>query len=173
MLKMRVSVLSAALFAMLPISATDAAIVGPDAAVCAAGNAPALLVRVNGFRNRAGKLRARTFPGAIPSTWFDKKSYLKRTEIEVPASGVIDICMPVPRPGGYVVDIRHDINNNMDTDRADGVGATGNPTMTMWDILLGRKPPASQVVVQVGSGVTAVSVNLKYAQGSTGREGGK
>jgi uncharacterized protein (DUF2141 family) len=173
MLKMRVSILSAALFAMLPIFPSDAAIVGPDAAVCVSGNAPAVLIRVNGFRNRAGKLRARTFPGNNPSSWFDKRSVLKRTEIEMPAAGVIEICMPVPRPGGYVVDIRHDINNNMDTDRADGVGATGNPTMTMWDILLGRKPPASQVVVQVGAGVTSVTVNLKYAQGGSGQEGGK
>ncbi len=167
MLKMRILFLSVAAMGLVPVAAADAAILGPDAGHCVSGKGPAVLVKVFGLRNRAGKVRVRTFSGNAPSTWFDKKQVLLRTEADTPAGGPVEVCMPVPKPGGYVVDVRHDINNNGDTDRADGVGASGNPKMSMWDILLGRKPPASQVVFQVGAGVTAVAVTLNYASGGS------
>jgi uncharacterized protein (DUF2141 family) len=171
MLKMRILFLTGLAMATTPVAVADAAVLGPDSAQCVAGKGPAILVKILGLRNRGGKVRARTFLGSSPSTWFDKKQTLLRTEAETPGAGPVEICMPVPKAGGYVVDVRHDINNNGDTDRADGVGASGNPTMTMWDILLGRKPPASQVVFQVGTGVTAVTVTLKYASGGSAQGG--
>ncbi len=144
----------------------DAAILGPDAAQCVSGDGPAVLVRVVGLRNRAGTVRARTFGGA-PSTWFNKKSYLKRTEIPTPQSGSVDICMPVPKPGVYAVDIRHDVNNNSDTDMADGGGSSGNPEVSLLDVVFGRKPPAEQVSFRVGEGITTVTIVVKYKQGGS------
>ncbi len=154
-----------ALLAMLPAGAANAAILGPDAAACANGDGPAILVKVTGFKRNTGMVRARTFPGAQPATWFDKKRALKRTEVAVPASGVANICLRVPRPGGYVIDIRHDLNANGSTDKADGAGASGNPNISVFDFFLGKKPPASKVVVNVNQGVVTVPITVKYIQG--------
>lgn len=159
-----IGLLLAAAFAFA--APAGAEVLGPDAAVCARGAGPAILVNVIGFKNRAGTVRARTFGGS-PSTWFDKKHYLKRTLTNVPTSGAVAICMPVPRPGIYAVDIRHDINGNSDTDKADGAGASGNPKLSLFDIIFGRRPPADKVSVQVGDGVVPITVVLKYLSGGS------
>ena len=143
-----------------------AAILGPDAAACARGEGPAILISVVGFKNRVGTVRARTFGGS-PSTWFDKKHYLKRTLADVPGSGPVAICMPVPRPGTYAVDIRHDINGNSDTDKSDGAGASGNPHVSLFDVIFGRRPPAKKVAIEVGDGVTPITIVLKYVSGGS------
>ena len=144
----------------------DATVLGPDATVCERGDGPAILVNVVGFKNRAGTVRARTFGGS-PATWFDKKYLLKRTEAGVPSSGAVAICMPVPHAGIYAVDIRHDVNGNGDTDKADGAGASGNPNLSLFDVIFKRKPPVNRVSVQVGTGVTPITVVLKYLSGGS------
>ncbi|WP_374943256.1 DUF2141 domain-containing protein [Sphingomonas sp.] len=135
----------------------------PHGACPPAGSA-AVLVDVTGFKARVGAVRVRLF-GPPTSTYFDKKHALVRTEIAVPASGRVTICVPVPRPGVYAIDVRHDVNGNGKTDRADGGGASGNPRLGLLDVLLGRKPDPARVQVRVGSGVTTVSVTLMYLQG--------
>ena len=167
MVKMSVLFGAAAALAIAPVSVAGAAVLGPDSAKCGSGSGPAVLVKVSGLKSRVGKLRVRTFSGAKPSAWFNKKMALKRVEVDIPDGGPIEICMPVPSAGGYVVDLRHDLNNNGDTDKSDGAGASGNPTISMFDFFLGRKPPASKVVVQVGEGVVAISVVMKYIQGGS------
>jgi uncharacterized protein (DUF2141 family) len=163
----RLSVFAPTLLALVPLSAADAVVLGPDAPICGANNSSAVLVKVNGLKSRAGAVRARTFLGANPKHWFDKKMALKRTEVRVPAAGQVEICMPVPKPGGYVIDIRHDANSDGKTDRSDGAGASGNPEMSLFSFLMGKKPPASKVVVQVGTGVTTINVLVKYVQGGS------
>lgn len=147
---------------LLPVQA-GGAVLGPAAARCISGNGPAVLVRLTGLKNRAGTVRARLFAGNRPSSWFDKKAHIGRVEAATPDTGPVEICVPAPRPGSYVVDIRHDINNNSDTDRADGGGASGNPKIGMLDVVFGRKPPASKVVFTVGSGVTTINILVRYA----------
>lgn len=143
-----------------------ATILGPDAATCARGEGSAILVNVVGFKNRAGTVRARTFGGS-PSTWFDKRYYLKRTLADVPASGPVAICMPVPGPGVYAVDIRHDVDGRGKTDKSDGAGASGNPDVSLFDVLFKRKPQPGKVAVKVGDGVTPITVVLKYLSGGS------
>lgn len=155
------------LLAAMPAATAGAAILGPDAAACASGDGPAILVTVTGFKRNAGLVRARAFAGNVPASWFDKKRALKRTEVAVPASGVAQICLKVPRPGGYVVDIRHDLNANGGTDKSDGAGASGNPNISLFDFFLGKKPPASKVVVNVSQGVVTVPITVKYIQGGS------
>lgn len=155
-------------FVVAPAFAAPAAatILGPDAAACARGDSPAILVNVVGFKNRAGTVRARTFGGS-PSTWFDKRYSLKRTLADVPSSGPVAICMPVPGPGTYAVDIRHDVDGTGKTDKSDGAGASGNPQVSLFDVLFKRKPSADKVAVHVGGGVTAITVVLKYLSGGS------
>ncbi len=139
----------------------SATILGPAPDVCAASKGPSILVRASGFKNRAGKVRVRAFGGS-PANYFDKTKALTRIEYPMPAAGSVDVCVPLPAPGVYAVDVRHDINNNSDTDRADGAGASGNPKITLFDIIFGRKPPAKQVQISVGQGTTVVPVIVRY-----------
>lgn len=168
MLNFRFLALVALPFALAGQSApASATILGPDAVRCASGDGPAVLVRVTGLKNRQGSIRARTFVGNNPSAWFNRNAALRRTQVPVPANGPVEICMPVPRAGTYVVDVRHDVNGNGDTDRADGGGASGNPKFSLIDILLGRKPPASQVAFPVGNGVTPITIAVNYVSGGS------
>lgn len=134
------------------------------AAACPPSSGPALLVDVTGFRNRQGQVRVRVFGGAT-STYFDKKHWLSRIQVPVPTGGPVRFCMPVPRAGVYAVDVRHDTDNDGDTDRGDGGGASGNPQLGLWDVLLARKPEPRKVQVRVGSDVTGVPITLMYLQG--------
>ncbi|HMT43338.1 MAG TPA: DUF2141 domain-containing protein [Chakrabartia sp.] len=169
MLKFSGSVLAALALAMAPLSVADAQILGPEAPRCASGDGPALLVRVTGLKSRAGTIRVRTFAGNNPKSWFDKTQKLARVLVPAGGSGPVDVCVGVPRAGGYVVDIRHDINANGDTDKSDGAGVSGNPSVSFLDFMLGRKPPAEKVVVNVGQGVTTVPIVVKYLQGGSFR----
>ncbi|MFM7029401.1 MAG: DUF2141 domain-containing protein [Chakrabartia sp.] len=134
---------------------------GPNPGLCDGGAEPAILVKVSGLKNRNGKIRVRTFTGD-PDTYFNKKYALKRLEYPTPAAGPVEICVPVSAPGVYAVDIRHDANDNGDTDRSDGVGASGNPKFSLWHILFGKKPPAQQVQIAVGRGTTIVAIQVRY-----------
>ncbi|HEX8484040.1 DUF2141 domain-containing protein [Sphingomonas sp.] len=135
---------------------------------CPAAGGAAVQVDVAGFKNRAGAVRVRLFGPPVES-YFDKKRALVRTEIPVPASGRVAICVPVSRPGLYAIDVRHDANGNGKTDRSDGGGASGNPRLGLLDVLLGRKPDPAKVQVRVGGGVTHVPVTLMYLQGGVFR----
>jgi uncharacterized protein (DUF2141 family) len=158
--KLRIGFLLVGGGVLLPAS-LYAAILGPVAPLCAAGASPSILVKVTGLKSRAGKVRVRTFGGS-PDTYFDKTKALKRLEVPIPSAGPVEICMPVPGPGIYAVDVRHDANNNGGTDRADGAGASGNPHVSLLDILFKRKPPARQVQIIVGSTTAIVPIQIKY-----------
>jgi uncharacterized protein (DUF2141 family) len=167
MVKMRFASAAALAAFLLPLSGAAGAPLGPDAARCAAGDGPAVLVKVVGLKNRVGKVRVRTFNGANSAHWFNKKFAMKRTEVDIPSGGPVEICMSVPKAGAYVLDLRHDMNNNGDSDRADGVGASGNPVISMFDVMFGKKPPAAKVVMQVGNGVTTAVITMKYLSGGS------
>ena len=126
------------------------------------------MVEVNGLKNRQGQIRVRVFGGST-ATYFDKKHWLGRIEVPTPAAGAVRFCMPVPRPGTYAVDVRHDVNGDGKTDRSDGGGVSGNPQIGLFDVLFGRKPKPAKVQVQVGTGVSSVPITLKYLQGGSFR----
>jgi uncharacterized protein (DUF2141 family) len=161
MIKLRIGLLAFVALAAMPVAVGNAAILGPASGVCVAGATPSVLVRVSGLRSRLGTVRVRTFAGT-PDTYFDKTKYQRRVEVSIPKAGPVDICVPVNAPGVYAVDVRHDANNNGDTDRADGAGASGNPKLTLFDVLFKRRPPAKQVQFSVGRGTTVVPIVLKY-----------
>lgn len=159
--KLRIKLLLLATGVMVPASLAAAQMLGPAPTICAQNSAPSVLVRVTGLKDRGGKIRVRTFGGS-PANYFDKTKALKRVEYSVPGSGPIEVCVPVPAAGVYAIDVRHDANNNGDTDKADGAGASGNPKLSLIDILFKRKPPAKQVQVHVGEGTTVVPITVRY-----------
>lgn len=121
---------------------------------------PALLVKVAGLKNRSGEVRVRAF-GGNPSTYFDKKHVTAAVYKAPPASGPVEYCLAV-RPGVYAVDVRQDVNGDGKTSPADGIGASGNPQLSLLDVIFKRRPPASQVQVRVGQGVTVVPIAVRY-----------
>jgi uncharacterized protein (DUF2141 family) len=160
MMKLRSGLLALGAVVLVPANAGAAQMLGVPS-ICNAGNEPSVLVRVSGLKDRGGKIRVRTFGGS-PSTYFDKTKVLKRVEYDLPDSGPVEVCVPVPAAGTYAVDVRHDVNGNGKTDRSDGGGASGNPKVSLLDILFKRKPPARQVQVQVADGTTVVPITLRY-----------
>lgn len=140
---------------------------GTAAARCRAPG-PVLAVNVTGFANRRGTVRVRLFGGA-PSSYFDKKHALVRIEDPVPRTGPVTICVPLPRAGVYAVDVRHDFNGNGKTDRQDGGGTSGNPKVSLFDIVFSRRPDPKAVQIVAGPGRTNVSITMKYLQGGSFR----
>jgi uncharacterized protein (DUF2141 family) len=133
------------------------ALIGAPAAAC---DGPALLVKVSGLKNRTGEVRVRVF-GGDPKTYFDKKYVTAAVYKTPPASGPVEYCMAV-RPGIYAVDVRQDVNGDGKTTSVDGIGISGNPEMSMLDIVFKRRPPNDVVQVRVGNGVSVVPVTVRY-----------
>lgn len=150
--------------AATPLPAADAAVLGPHADACDGGK-PAMLVRIQGLKSRTGTLRVQSY-GGDPSRYFEKRAYLERVQIRTPASGTVDVCMPVPRPGLYAISVRHDANADGSTDiGSDGGGFSGNPSFSLFDAMFKRKPSPAQVQVRV-TGLTPVPVVLNYVHGA-------
>jgi uncharacterized protein (DUF2141 family) len=145
--------------------AGQAAPIGPYAGACA-GSDPAMLVRVTGFKARTGMLRVQSY-GGDPSRYFDKGTYLKRIDLRVAPGGAMEVCVPVPAPGRYAISVRHDIDGSGKTGRSDGGGMSGNPHVSLFDLLFKRKPSPDQVAVEVSHGVRVVPVTLNYLQGGS------
>lgn len=163
MSKLVVGMASLMLAAGLPVSA-GAAVLGPGAAACD-GDGPAILVHVEGFKKRVGMLRVQSYGGS-PSRYFEKGAWSKRIDVPVPESGPVDVCIPVAAPGTYAVSVRHDLDNSGKTGMGDGGGMSGNPRMSLFDVVLKRKPDPRKVQVSV-RGVTRVPVVLNYVQGGS------
>jgi len=166
MSKVRIGAGAAMLAAMMALpAAAGAAPAGPFAEACAAGQ-PAMLVHVIGFKQRTGVVRVQSY-GGDPDHYFDKGSYLKRIELRVPPAGALDVCVPVPAPGRYAVSVRHDIDGSGHTGRSDGGGMSGNPHVSLFDLMFRRKPEPEQVAVAVGRGVRVVPITLNYLSGGS------
>ena len=144
----------------VPASAT----LGPHAARCDSGQ-PSVVVNVTGFRARTGNLRVQIWT-ANPSSYLQKRQWLTRVDLPVTRSGDMAVCMPVPNAGNYVVSIRHDVNGNGDSDRSDGAGFSGNPSFSVMDMALRRRPNLQRVSFAVGSAPARQRIVLNYLQGS-------
>jgi len=166
MSKKAIGVMAAAIGATLLSAAVpaDAAILGEFAAACE-GTGPAMIVHVTGFKTRTGVLRVQSY-GGNPDSYFDKGTWLRRVEVRVPANGAADVCVPVPARGEYAISVRHDVNGSGKADKHDGGGMSGNPKLSLFDIMFKRKPDPREVQVSV-RGVTRVPVMLNYVQGGS------
>ena len=157
----RVSVpLAAAVLAAAPAASAQAAL-GPDAAACSNGSTrSALLVSVNGFKNRAGRLRVQLY-GSNPDDFLSKGKKLRRIDLPVTGAGAMNVCVAVPKPGLYAIAVRHDADANGKSGWNDGGGFTNNPKISLVDL----KPSLREVAINVGRGVKPVSVVLNYRRG--------
>ena len=145
----------------LAAGASAAQMLGPNPALCENSSEPSVLVKITGLKHRNGTIRVRAFTGD-PKRYFDRNFAYRRVQYALPTSGPVDVCVPLGAPGVYAIDVRHDANANGDTDRSDGVGASGNPKFSLFSVIFGIRPPAQQVQVNVGTGTIVVPVTVRY-----------
>jgi uncharacterized protein (DUF2141 family) len=129
-----------------------------DLARCSAGKGPSVLVNVRGVKEAAGRVRVQSYP-ATSGAWLAKGRWLHRIETRADA-GTMSFCVPVPSAGNYGIAVRHDRNGNGQTDiRKDGGGFSNNPSINILNL---GKPSVSKVSFYAGTGVTKITINLKY-----------
>ena len=152
-----------ALALIAPAAGAQAMALGPEAAACRAGaDAPAVLVRVEGFKAHTGMLRVQVY-GSDPADFLAKGRKLKRVELPVTAGGPMDVCVALPKPGNYAIAVRHDIDGSGKSGWNDGGGFSRNPHLS----LVSLKPRYEDVVIGVGPAPRAIEVVLNYRQGFT------
>jgi uncharacterized protein (DUF2141 family) len=162
-----VSTVSLGALLLAGMNAPAAATMGPHAATCDAGQS-SVIVNVTGFRERAGRIRVQLY-AANPRTFLERGQYLVRVDIPVTRSGDMPVCVPVAQPGRYAISVRHDSNGNGRSDRSDGGGFSGNPSVSLLDLALKRKPSLSRVGFDVGAQPVRVNVILNYVSGTSMR----
>ena len=148
--------LSGAAFAF---AAPASAQLGPDAAACRSGG-QAVLVTVDGFRQRTGNVRVAIY-GSDPSRFLARGQTLRKINVPVTGAGPMRICVALPGPGRYAVAVRHDVNGNNHSDWSDGGGFSRNPRISLTNL----RPNYNNVAINVGRGVTPVNVVLNYRFG--------
>lgn len=164
MSKVRIRAVALGISALVALPAAGVAAPAESAPHGCPADQPAMLVRVTGFKVRTGMVRVQSY-GGDPASYFDKGAYLARVEVRVPASGPLDVCMPVAAPGRYAISVRHDPDGTGRADTSDGGGMSGNPRMSLIDIMLKHKPNPAEVAIEVGHGVKLVPITLNYMQG--------
>lgn len=154
------SLLSAA---MIP-SSPD---LGKTEARCRAGEAgPALLIGVQGLKDRKGRLKLEVYPANDHDFLQDDNilvgqgKVFRRVEVPVPNSGPVELCVRVPGPGTYSVSLLHDRDENHKFGwMVDGIGFAGNPKLGL------SKPRAAAAQVIAGGGLTRLPIVLNYRHG--------
>jgi len=127
---------------------------------------PALLVRVEGLKDRQGNLKLEVYPAndrdflADDFTLVSAGKVFRRVEVPVPAASPVELCIRVPGPGTYSVSLLHDRDSDRKFDWPnDGVGFAGNPKLG-WS-----KPRAAAAAVTAGAGLTRLTIVLNYHHG--------
>lgn len=131
--------------------------VSHNPASCNSGG-PKIRVNVTGVKASKGTMRVQAYYGT-KTDWLEKGRWL--TRVEAPArAGTMTFCLPVPEAGTYGVAVRHDLNGNGKTDlREDGGAMSNNPSINIFNL---GKPSFKKTAFTAGSGVTTISVAMKY-----------
>ncbi len=157
---------------MVALGASPAAaqepVLGSDAGACRPGaGGTAALVIVEGFRDRAGRLRVQYY-GDNPDDYLASGKYLRREEMAVTAAGEMAVCITLPGPGRYAMVALHD----RDADGrlsifSDGIGFSNNPKLVL------AKPKSEKTLFTAGPGLTTLHIVLNYWRGLSVRPWGE
>ena len=128
-----------------------------DPAKCR-GKGPAVSVSVSAIKSSAGTMRVQLYR-ATKEDWLETGRWIYR--IEAPArAGSMSFCMPVPEAGSYAIAVRHDVNDNDDTDLTqDGGGMSNNPSINIFNL---GKPSVAKTAFAVGNEVKAIAIRMRY-----------
>jgi len=119
---------------------------------------PAAMVTITDVKSSSGTIRVQSYRGT-EADWLEKGKWINR--IELPArAGTMRVCMPLPASGTYGIAVRHDVNGNGKTDlRADGGAMSNNPSLNIFNL---GKPSYKKTRFDAGSGVTSLSIRMRY-----------
>lgn len=129
-----------------------------DPARCAPGAGASVMLTITNVADSRGTLRVQSYRGTREE-WLAKGRWLAR--IELPArAGTMRVCMPLPGAGAYAIAVRHDRNNNGETDLTqDGGGMSNNPSINILN--LGR-PSYTRTRFTVGNAPAATTIQMRY-----------
>lgn len=150
--------------AILSVALPSSPDLGKAEGLCRPGeHGPSLLVRVEGLKDRRGRLKLEFYPDNDDDFLEDDNILVsagktfRRVELAVPKSGPVDLCIRAPSPGRYAVSLLHDRDDNRKFSLSvDGIGFGGNPKLG-WS-----KPRAVKASVEVGDGPTPIRIILNY-----------
>ena len=164
--------LLAPLVAIAAVQATAparGAVLGSDAAACAGGEGPGILATIVGFKDRKGELKLELYPANEQDFLKDDRDLIRegklfrRVRAPTPATGTVQMCMKVPRPGRYALLFTHNRDGkNKFSVWQDGAGFASN-------LRLGRvRPKLAQAVIDVPAGGVSVTIRAQYLRGLGG-----
>lgn len=135
---------------------------------CRAGETgPAILVAVQGLKDRTGNLKLEVYPSndsdflADDNVLVNAGKVFRRVEVPVVQQGPVELCIRVPGPGAYSLSLLHD----RDKDRrfgymkGDGIAFSGNPKLGL------SQPKAAAARAIAGAGLTRISIIMNYRTG--------
>lgn len=128
---------------------------------------PALLVKVEGLKDRKGNLKMEVYPANDQDFLQDDNILIsegktfRRVEQPVGGDNPIELCVRIPGPGTYAISVLHDRDANRKFGLSvDGITFSGNPRLTP------SKPKAAKSsVVVTGQGLSRISVTMQYRTG--------
>jgi len=133
-----------------------------DMSKCRSGAGPAILVTVDGFKDRGGNIRVQSYE-ATKAKWLEKGQWINRIDIPVAKQGgAMKFCVPLPKAGNYGIAVRHDRDGNGKSGWNDGGGFSNNPDISLFNL----EPSVGKVSVSAGAGVTPITIILNYRQGT-------
>jgi uncharacterized protein (DUF2141 family) len=139
-------------------------LIANDMTQCAVtAKGPAILVKIHGFKDRAGNVRLQTYSDKQDEL-LEKGKYFNRIIQSVSPTGDVLVCMPVPKPGRYVIFVQHDRNANGSLGTSDGAGFSNNPKLK-FGLPKPPKPNAREIAVDAFGGVVKTDVLLNYLSG--------
>lgn len=127
---------------------------------------PAILVDVQGLRDRQGRIKLEVYPSndsdflADDNVLISAGKVFRRVDLALPQQGPVRLCVRVPRPGAYSLMVLHDRDSNRRFGiNVDGVGFSGNPRLG-W-----RSPGAAATRMLAGPQTTLIKVVINYRRG--------
>ena len=152
------ALVAGSLLAATPASAQYRQKISNDMSKCSSSGGPAIKVVVRGIEASSGNIRVQSYK-ATKADWLKKGRWLNRIETRADA-GTMTFCMPFNGAGTYGIAVRHDKNGNGKTDISkDGGGMSNNPSINIFNL---GKPSFKKVGVNVGGGVSTITINMRY-----------
>jgi uncharacterized protein (DUF2141 family) len=154
---------------LLSAGSANAQIIGPEAEACTAGRGPAIQVNVVGLKDRTGEIKLELYPDTEEDFLKDDRDLyregkmFRRVRAPVPQAGAVSMCMRVGRPGRYALLVTHNRDGkNKFSFWSDGAGFRSSEK-------LGRsRPKLAQAEIDIGAGITVVTVRVQYLRGLGG-----
>ncbi|MEG3181852.1 DUF2141 domain-containing protein [Sphingomonas sp. LT1P40] len=161
-----------AVFTAFTITAVPAAaqpVLGEDAVACSGGAGSAIRVNVTGLKDRSGRLKLELYPANEDDFLKDdtklknESKFFRRIWAQTPGAGAVTMCIKAPRAGRYALLFTHDRDGkNKFNFWKDGAGFPSNRK-------LGRsRPKLAEAMINVGGGVTRVTIRAQYLRGLSG-----